>query len=1207
MENPLLELQEYENLLKALKAAKGPLQVTGTLDSQKVHLMYELAKDGGFPWRLVVTYDEQRAKEIYNDFRNFTRQVWLYPARDLLFFNADIHGNLMTRQRIDVMRHLLEEKGGVIVTTIDGLMDHMLPLAFLKQQMLTVESGQIIDLEEWRERLTDMGYERVGQVDGMGQFSIRGGIIDIFPLTEETPVRIELWDDEVDSIRTFDLESQRSVEQLERVALYPAAEVVLTRKQLQNGIKLLEKEEKTYEAALREQHKIEEASRIRSIIRELTDGLREGWNTGGLDGYLKYFCQDTVSFLDYFPEGDSVIYLDEPGRLKEKGETVELEFRESMVHRLEKGYLLPGQTELLYPAAQVLSRIQRPFSVMLTGLDQKLPGMKVNEKFALNVKNVNSYQNSFEMLIKDLTRWKKEGYRVILLSASRTRASRLASDLREYDLHAYCPDAVDADASGSSTDGEAASGENLISGKNTAPRQTGQQVKPGEIMVTYGSLHRGFEYPLLKFVFITEGDMFGAEKKKKRRKKTSYQGRAIQSFSELSVGDYVVHETHGLGIYRGIEKVERDKIIKDYIKIEYGDGGNLYLPATRLESIQKYSGAEGKKPKLNKLGGTEWNKTKARVKGAVQEIAKDLVKLYAARQEKNGFQYGPDTVWQREFEELFPYDETDDQLDAIDAVKQDMESRKIMDRLICGDVGYGKTEVALRAAFKAVQDSKQVVYLVPTTILAQQHYNTFVQRMKEFPVRVDMLSRFCTPSQQKKTLEDLRKGMVDIVIGTHRVLSKDLKFKDLGLLIIDEEQRFGVTHKEKIKQMKENVDVLTLTATPIPRTLHMSLAGIRDMSVLEEPPVDRTPIQTYVMEYNEEMVREAIHREMARNGQVYYVYNRVTDIDEIAANVQKMVPEAVVTFAHGQMHEHQLERIMTDFINGEIDVLVSTTIIETGLDIANANTIIIHDADRMGLSQLYQLRGRVGRSNRTSYAFLMYKRDKLLKEEAEKRLQAIREFTELGSGIKIAMRDLEIRGAGNVLGAEQHGHMEAVGYDLYCKMLNQAVRLLKGEAAEEEAYETSVECDIDAYIPASYIKNEYQKLDIYKRISGIENEEEYMDMQDELIDRFGDIPKSVDNLLRIAKLRALGHEAYVTEITINRQEVRLTMYQKAQIKVNEIPQLISVYRGDLKLVPGETPVFHYIDQRNRNADSLAMIEKAEELLKGILELKSDEA
>ena len=902
MENPLLELQEYENLSEGLKKGKGPLQVTGTLDSQKVHLMYQLGEQVCLPWKLVITYDDSRAKEIYDDFCSFTDKVWLYPAKDLLFYSADIHGNLITRQRIGVLRRLMEEQGGVVITTMDGLMDHLLPLEYLKKQCLTVECGQILELEAWKQQLSAMGYERVGQVDAMGQFSIRGGILDIFPLTEEVPVRIELWDDEVDSIRTFDLESQRSVEQLDEISIYPAVEAVLSKKQIQAGLERLEKEEKEYEAALKSQHKTEEAYRISKIIKELREGLEEGWKIGGLDAYIRYFCPETVSFLDYFPEGNRIIYLDEPARLKEKGETVELEFRESMVQRLEKGYLLPGQTELLYPADRILAWVQRPTTVMLTGLDQKLSGMKVNQKFSIDVKNVNSYQNSFEMLIKDLTRWKKEGYRVILLSASRTRASRLASDLREYDLRAYCPDG------------------------DTQPASQ-HRVKPGEILVTYGNLHRGFEYPLLKFVFITEGDMFGAEKKRRKRKKTNYQGRGIQSFSELSVGDYVVHEEHGLGIYRGIEKVERDKVIKDYIKIEYGDGGNLYLPATRLESIQKYSGADAKKPKLNKLGGTEWKKTKTRVKGAVQQIAKDLVKLYAARQERAGFQYGEDTVWQREFEELFPYDETEDQLDAIESVKKDMESRKIMDRLICGDVGYGKTEIALRAAFKAVQDSKQVVYLVPTTILAQQHYNTFVQRMKDFPVRVDMLSRFCTPARQKKTLEDLRKGMVDIVIGTHRVLSKDMEFKDLGLLIIDEEQRFGVAHKEKIKQLKENVDVLTLTATPIPRTLHMSLAGIRDMSVLEEPPVDRTPIQTYVMEYNEEMVREAIHRELARNGQVYYVYNRVTDIDEVAGRIQALVPEAVVTFAHGQMREHELERIMADFINGEIDVLVSTTII----------------------------------------------------------------------------------------------------------------------------------------------------------------------------------------------------------------------------------------------------------------------------------------
>ena len=1195
MENPLLELQEYDNLVQALKSGKGPLQVTGTLDSQKVHLMYELGEASAFSWKLVVTYDDTRAKEIYDDLRSFTSRVWLYPAKDLLFYSADIHGNLMARQRIAVLRRLMEDREGVVVTTMDGLMDHLLPLKYLREQSITVESGQVIDLDVWKERLIAMGYERVAQVDGMGQFSIRGGIVDIFPLTEEVPVRIELWDDEVDSIRTFDLESQRSVEQLENITIYPAAEVVLSADQLAAGIRRLEKEEKTYEKALREQHKPEEAHRIHTIIGELRSGLDEGWRIGGLDAYIRYFCPDTVSFLEYFPQGESVIYLDEPARLKEKGETVELEFRESMVHRLEKGYLLPGQTELLYPAAEILARMQKPYAVMLTGLDQKLPGMKVNQKFSIDVKNVNSYQNSFEILIKDLTRWKKEGYRVILLSASRTRASRLASDLREYDLRAYCPDGREGESGNAGGEGAGSADTGNPGAVNTSVRQ----VRPGEILVTYGNLHRGFEYPLLKFVFITEGDMFGVEKKRKRRKKTNYQGKAIQSFTELSVGDYVVHEEHGLGIYKGIEKVERDKVIKDYIKIEYGDGGNLYLPATRLESIQKYAGAEAKKPKLNKLGGTEWNKTKTRVRGAVQEIARDLVKLYAARQEKAGFQYGTDTVWQREFEELFPYDETDDQMDAIDAVKKDMESRRIMDRLICGDVGYGKTEVALRAAFKAVQDSKQVVYLVPTTILAQQHYNTFVQRMKDFPVRVDMLSRFCTPARQKRTLEDLRKGMVDIVIGTHRVLSKDMQFKDLGLLIIDEEQRFGVAHKEKIKHLKENVDVLTLTATPIPRTLHMSLAGIRDMSVLEEPPVDRTPIQTYVMEYNEEMVREAINRELARNGQVYYVYNRVTDIDEVAGRVQALVPDAVVTFAHGQMREHELERIMADFINGEIDVLVSTTIIETGLDISNANTMIIHDADRMGLSQLYQLRGRVGRSNRTSYAFLMYKRDKLLREEAEKRLQAIREFTELGSGIKIAMRDLEIRGAGNVLGAEQHGHMEAVGYDLYCKMLNQAVLALKGETLEEDSYDTVVECDIDAYIPGRYIKNEYQKLDIYKRISAIETEEEYMDMQDELMDRFGDIPRSVENLLKIASIRALAHQAYVTEVVINRQEVRLTMYQKAKLQVDKIPDMVRSYKGDLKLVPGDVPSFHYIDRRNKNQDSLEMMGKAEEILKSM--------
>ena len=1187
--NPLVDLAEYTDMKQDLDQGKGPVQISGVTDSQKVHVMHELSKDN--PWRLVVTYDDTRAKEIFDDFSYFEPNTWLYPARDLLFYSSDIHGNLLTRQRMQVFKHLLEDEGGVVVTTVDGLMDHLLPLSMIKESCLNIMVGQTLDMEEIKHLLTGMGYERMGQVDGMGQFSVRGGILDVFPLTEEVPVRIELWGDEVDSIRSFDADSQRSIQQMDEVTIYPAAELILTKKDIEEGILCLEADEKKQEKAFRDQKKPEEAQRIRRAVGELVESLKEGFDVQTLDAYIRYFYKDTVSFLDYMKEvGAKVtlvssttetgkqtsglaLILDEPQRMKEKAETVETEFRESMSHRLEQGYILPGQADLLFASKTVLADCHTPHSIFMTGLDQRLPGMTPKAKYSLTGKNLNSYQNSFEILIKDLTKWKKDGYRVVLLSASRTRASRLAGDLREYDLRAFCPE------------------------------DAGRPVAPGEIMVTYGKLHKGFEYPLIKFVVITEGDMFGVEKRKKKRKKYNYEGKKISSFSELSVGDYVVHESHGLGIYKGIEKIEQDHVIKDYIKVEYGDGGNLYLPATRLEGIQKYAGADAKVPKLNKLGGTEWTKTKTKVRTAVREIAKELVELYAARQDAEGFQYGPDTVWQKEFEEMFPYDETDDQLTAIDDTKRDMESKKIMDRLICGDVGYGKTEIALRAAFKAVQEEKQVVYLVPTTILAQQIYNTFVQRMKDFPVRVDMMSRFRTPGEMKKTVEGLKKGYVDIIVGTHRVLSKDVQFKNLGLLIVDEEQRFGVTHKEKIKQMKQNVDVLTLTATPIPRTLHMSLIGIRDMSVLEEPPVDRVPIQTYVMEYNDEMIREAIHRELGRGGQVYYVYNRVNNIDEVANHVASLVPDANVAFAHGQMNEHQLEKIMLDFINGDIDVLVSTTIIETGLDIPNANTMIIQDADRLGLSQLYQIRGRIGRSNRTSYAFLMYKRDKMLKEDAEKRLQAIREFTELGSGIKIAMRDLEIRGAGNILGAEQHGHMEAVGYDLYCKMLNEAVIALKGGQEEEETFETVVDCDIDAFIPDGYIKNEYLKLDVYKRISAIETDDEYMDMQDELIDRFGDIPKSVDNLLRVAELKAMAHRAYVTEVDINTQEIRIELYPKAKLDVTKIPALIAEYKTALRFAQGgEKPVLFYQEKGKKNKNCEPMIEKAKEILGKLGEL-----
>ena len=1076
--NPLVDLAEYTDMKQDLDQGKGPVQISGVTDSQKVHVMHELSKE--HPWRLVVTYDDNRAKEIYDDFSYFEPNTWLYPARDLLFYSSDIHGNLLTRQRMQVFKHLLEDEGGVVVTTVDGLMDHLLPLSMIKESCLNIMVGQTLDMEEIKHLLTGMGYERMGQVDGMGQFSVRGGILDVFPLTEEVPVRIELWGDEVDSIRSFDAESQRSIQQMDEVTIYPAVEHVGE--------------------------------------------------------------SDMVSFLDYFPKDKSIIFLDEPNRLTEKGQAVEEEYRQSRMHREEKGEAnLPEQW--LCGFQELQKKMNRRNCVAVSALSPRRSGWKINEEFDLTVKSVDSYNSSFELLVKDLLQYKSQGYRIALLSGSRTRAERLAKDLSEEGLNAFYSQDMD------------------------------RIISPGEIMVVYGHARRGFQYPLIKFAVMTETDIFGKEQKK-RKKKKKYSGNRIQDFAELSIGDLVVHEKHGLGIYRGIEKVEVDRVVKDYIKIEYRGGSNLYILATQLDALQKYSGSSenAKTPKLNKLGGQEWNKTKSRVKGAVKNIAKELVELYAVRQEKEGYVCGPDNVWQKEFEEMFPYEETEDQLAAIEDTKRDMESTRIMDRLVCGDVGYGKTEVALRAAFKAVQESRQVVYLVPTTILAQQHYNTFVQRMKEFPVKVELLCRFRTSAQQKKTIEGIKKGQVDIVIGTHRVLSKDVEFKNLGLLIIDEEQRFGVTHKEKIKQMKKDVDVLTLTATPIPRTLHMSLIGIRDMSVLEEPPMDRVPIQTYVMEYDEETVREAIRRELRRGGQVYYVYNRVNDIAEVALRISRLVPEARVDFAHGQMSQRELEQVMYDFINGDVDVLVSTTIIETGLDISNVNTMIIHDSDRYGLSQLYQLRGRVGRSNRTAYAFLMYTKNKMLQETAEKRLSAMREYSDLGSGFKIAMKDLELRGAGNLLGAQQHGHMNAVGYDLYCKMLSEAVKEAKGIRTMDD-FETTIDLNIDAFIPDSYIGNEFQKLDIYKRIAGIESQQEYDDMLEELIDRFGEPTKAVLNLLAIARLKALAHQGYVTEIKQLGKDVRITLYEKAKLDPAGIPAIMAQYRRGLQFKADHEPKF----------------------------------
>lgn len=1108
---PLAELADYEEIRKNRTKENGMIQISGCVNTQKIHLLSGIGSGCGY--KLVVFSNEEKAKKAYEEYLLFGEETYLYPARDLLFYYADIKGKTLTNRRMEVLRAIAEKKKEepvTVITTMDAFLDGIISPDEIQKNRIHITGEDTVDLTKLEQDLTALGYERESQIEAPGQFAVRGGIIDVFPLAEEMPVRIELWGDEIDSIRMFDAKSQRSIENISEITIYPASE-----------------------------------------------------NCFGNNGL--------VSFLKYFPENETLLFYDEPHRLQETAETVEVEYTESLKNRADAGMKEEGEEELrVFQTKDIISEMNRYSGIGLTTLESKCGLFKVRSVYTVQAKGVNPYNNSFELLTRDLKRLKRNGYRVVLLSGSRTRAKRLAEDLRDYDLSSFYSEDMQ------------------------------REVKPGEIMAAYGYASEGYEYPMLKFVVISESDIFGRKKKKKKRKK--YEGQRIQDFAELKPGDYVVHENHGIGVYKGIEKIEVEKIVKDYMKIVYAEGGVLYIPVAQMDLIQKYAGADAKKPRLNKLGTIQWGKTKSQVKKAVQIVAKDLVELYAVRQQSEGFVYGPDTVWQKEFEEMFPFEETDDQLQAIEDTKHDMESKKIMDRLICGDVGYGKTEIAIRAAFKAVQEGKQVVCLVPTTILAQQHYNTFVQRLKEFPVRIDLLCRFRSAAEQKKTIEDTKKGFVDILVGTHRVLSKDVVFKDLGLLIIDEEQRFGVTHKEKIKKLKENIDVLTLTATPIPRTLHMSLIGIRDMSVLEEAPNERMPIQTYVMEYNDEMVREAITRELARDGQVYYVYNRVNDIADVAGRIQNLVPDANVAFAHGQMKERELEDIMYDFINGDIDVLVSTTIIETGLDIPNANTMIIQDADRFGLSQLYQLRGRVGRSNRMAYAFLLYQRDKLLKEVAEKRLSAIREFTDLGSGIKIAMRDLEIRGAGNLLGEAQSGHMEAVGYDLYCKMLNEAVRQLKG-GPEAETFTTLIDLNVDAYIPEYYIKNEYQKLDIYKRIAAIESEEELEDMTEELIDRFGDIPKKVQQLLVIASLKSLAHSVYVTAIEQKGEEIRFTMYEKAKIDPSGIPKFLDSYKNDLIFRAEEPPYFLYCRKgRNKKSNTENVLDTVRRILEDLKKL-----
>ena len=1006
---------------------KKLISVSGCAPSQTEHLIFGLTE--GFEKRLVIAPSENKALELLEGCLVYDKNSVYYPARDPMFYMADIRGSYLSEKRSEAVRLILEGGPATVIACPEVFEERLESAQELKKRVITLKKGDSVDERALAELLTDIGYENTSLVTGCGEFSVRGNIIDIFPFSENEPCRIDLWGDQIESIKLFDAESQRSLEEVERFEIFPG----------------------------------------------------EGEHAGG------------ASLLEYFSRENTLIVFCDPGRSFENIDPPDI-----------SGF-----------AGALLS----DFSFETAGFDPDV-------RYEINVRSIPSYNGRFAELTDDLKKYRERGWNVTLCCASETRAQNLRNELLDNDI--ICS-------------------------------------------VICAAVRSGFEYPDIKEALITETDIFGA-KKRKRRSKKRFAGDPIKSFTDLNVGDYVVHENHGIGIYQGIERIKSGGVEKDYMKIQYAGGANLYVLATQFDRVQKYSGADGVTPKINKLSGKEWTNARERARAGAQDIAAELVRLYAARQVKQGYMYGPDTPWQQEFEAQFEFEETDDQLKAIEDVKADMESTKIMDRLICGDVGFGKTEVAIRAAFKAVQEGKQVAFLAPTTILVRQHYDTICKRMANYPVEVRMLSRFVGTAQQKKIIGELKKGTADIVVGTHRLLSKDVAFKDLGLLVIDEEQRFGVTHKEKIKALRKDVDVLTLSATPIPRTLHMSLAGIRDMSLLTEPPVDRLPIQTYVMEYSDAAVKEAILRESARGGQTYYVYNRIDRIEEICGHISELVPTLDVRFAHGRMSSKELEQIMADYIAGEFDVLVSTTIVESGLDIPNVNTIIIHDADNFGLSQLYQLRGRVGRSNRTSYAFLMYRKDKILKEVSADRLKAIRDFSDLGSGIKVALKDLEIRGAGNLIGAEQSGHMNTVGYELYCKMLNEAVCLLKGEEIEED-FETSIELDVDGFIPSEYITDPGEKLNMYKKISLLRTQEDLEDIKDELTDRFGPVPAAVENLLGAALIKAKAHEKYITEISGHSGNYKINMYKNAKIDTYKIFEYLNKNKETLKFVAEDQPYF----------------------------------
>ncbi|MGE5629538.1 MAG: transcription-repair coupling factor [Caulobacteraceae bacterium] len=1156
MIKPLYEMEEFSEILSSLQLNKGVIEVYGISDTQKAFVAAAVCHHFGKPC-LFITHNDILAKKVYEDISFFDQDMaQVLPTGEMIFHRIDARSNEIIHNRLKVYDSIVHGGSKIICASIEALLPKMVSPDFFKTMVMELSIGGTVDIEMLKSYFIRAGYERVDMVEGKGQFSIRGGIIDFFSPIHANPVRIELFDDEIDSIRYFDSLTQRSVSKAKSVRITPAREFIATAEEFIESTVRLQSElrSRLKGGAAAGKKKAPSTARLQDRITEDIEKLKQGIYFEGIERYTPYFPGKSYSIIDYLK--NCIIFVDEPARVRQRCETMQLEFQEYFNNLLEEGEVLAGQYGVLFTYEDILLRMENHNRVCLNALYKSTGDFIPDRTISVTSRSMHPFHGKLNLLMDEIDVWRKRKYRVVILSGSRDRGMRLVQDLRERDVDAVFKDELDI------------------------------ELKEGHIVVVPGILNSGFDFPSIRYAVISDREAFGVKKKTSEKKKS----KTIEVFTDLKVGDFVVHENHGIGQYLGIEKLKIDGMTRDYLHIKYSGNDKLYIPTDQLDMIQKYIGSEDKGPKLNKLGGTEWVKVKARARKAIETLALDLLKLYAERQQSVGFAFSEDSRWQKEFEDMFPYQETQDQIRCIEEIKQNMESTLVMDRLLCGDVGYGKTEVALRAAFKCVMDNKQAAILVPTTILAQQHYNTCVQRFANFPVNIDVLSRFRSHSEQAKTIANLKSGNVDIIIGTHRLLQSDVQFNDLGLLIIDEEQRFGVAHKEKIKGMKKNVDVLTLTATPIPRTLHMSLIGIRDISVIEEPPEERYPVQTYVMEHNEEVIKDAIIKEVSRGGQVYYLHNRVRSIQKVAAKLKELVPEARIAVAHGQMEEKGLEDTMLDFYNGEYDVLVCTTIIEAGLDIPNVNTIIISDADKMGLSQLYQLRGRVGRSNRLAYAYFTYQRDKVLNEIAEKRLQAIREFTEFGSGFKIAMRDLEIRGTGNLLGKEQSGHMEAIGYDLYIKLLEDTVRELKGEPVAENI-ETAIEIQISAFIPETYITDENQKIEIYKKIAYIGSTEDLYDIEEEIEDRFGDIPETVRNLLAISFIRHLAKKNGIVSITQKKNSIIMKFSSDKYIKPQTVFRVAGDYTGRILFTASEQPYFTLKIDENNPEEFLKLIKE----------------